>query len=309
MSSRRILITHNRRFWLRLSVERVSSPHVVVCCNASGAQLPSELCSRRIVPRNVMITGSVGSRVQPQKILGPVLAAVTVSRISLAACSEEIGFVRMSDGTAGDRFLSKSTGPCFRNDSNIQASDWPDPSTAAPAESQAWLAVYTTPRHEKRVAQHLRTREIEHFVALYRADRRWNDGSRVTLELPLFPGYVFVRIPMARRFRVLDIPGVLYIVGGTGKEPAMLPEADIEVLRNGLSQCRAAPHPYLTAGQRAIIRSGPLTGMEGIVVRTKSGCRVVLTLDLIRESIAVEVGSEDLEPLPSPGDHQWASTA
>jgi transcription antitermination factor NusG len=205
--------------------------------------------------------------------------------------------------------LSKATEPRSQGDANTRATDWPDPSNSATPRSHAWLAAYTTPRHEKRVAQHLSTREIEHFVPLYRAHRRWNDGSRVTLELPLFPGYVFVRIPTSGRFRVLDIPGVLYIVEGTGKEPARLPDADIEVLRKGLHECRAEPYPYLTAGQRAIIRSGPLTGMEGVVVRTKSGCRVVLTLDLIRESIAVEVGSEDLAPVTSPGDHEWASTA
>ena len=215
----------------------------------------------------------------------------------------------MGDRTAAEHFVSKAIGSRSQTDTGIQTWERPDLSTAAPFQSQAWIAVYTLPRHEKRVAQHLRTREIEHFVPLYRAHRRWNDGSRVTLDLPLFPGYVFVRIPISVRFRVLDIPGVVYIVEGIGKEPAVLPEADIDVLRNGLVQCNAVPHPYLTAGQRAIIRSGPLAGMEGIVVRTKSGCRVVLTLDLIRESIAVEVGSEDLEPLPSSSDLKRISAA
>lgn len=259
-----------------------------------------------MAPDSVIISGSVGSGVQPPNILGSLLGYFTVSRFSLAARSEEIGLC-MGDRTAGQHVLSKAIGSRSPIDSKIE--DWAGLSTPPPLQSHAWFAVYTTPRHEKRVAQHLSTREIEHFVPLYRAHRRWNDGSRVVLELPLFPGYVFVRIPMAGRCRVLSIPGVLYIVEGIGREPAILPEADIEVLRKGLKQCHAVPYPYLTAGQRAIIRSGPLTGMEGIVVRTKSGCRVVLTLDLIRESIAVEVGSEDLEPLPSSSDNRWASTA
>lgn len=180
----------------------------------------------------------------------------------------------------------------------MPASESNSPSNLASPQSQAWFAAYTVPRHEKRVAQHLSTREIEHFVPLYRTNRRWKDGSRVTLELPLFPNYVFVRISMAQRIRVLNAPGVLYIVEGIGKKPAILPEADINGLRTGLQQCRAEPHPYLTAGKRAIIRSGPFAGMKGIVVRTKAACRIVLSLDLIRESIAVEVGAEDLEPLP-----------
>lgn len=208
----------------------------------------------------------------------------------------------MGERTAGEHVVRKAIGPCSQTGFDIRTGDSPVAGSSPLTRSQAWFAVYTTPRHEKRIAQHLSTREIEHFVPLYRAQRRWNDGSRVTLELPLFPSYVFVRIPMARRSRVLDIPGVLYIVEGIGKEPAILPEADIDLLRRGLFQCNAEPHPYLTAGQRAVIRSGPLSGMQGIVVRTKGGCRVVLSLDLIRESIAVEVSSEDLEPLPSSSD-------
>lgn len=210
----------------------------------------------------------------------------------------------MGEKTAEEGSLSKAMAPRIHAGSAMVAGDLADRATSAPPQTSAWFAVYTTPRHEKRIARHLSTREIEHFVPLYRAHRRWNDGSRVTLELPLFPSYVFVRTPMAKRSRILEVPGVLYIVEGIGKEPAILPETDIDVLRRGLNQCNAEPHPYLTAGQRAVIRSGPLTGMQGIVVRTKSGCRVVLTLDLIRESIAVEVGSEDLEPLPVIGDDQ-----
>jgi transcription antitermination factor NusG len=76
--------------------------------------------------------------------------------------------------------------------------------------------VYTTSRHEKRVAQHLSLREIEYYLPLYRSERKWSDGSRVTLELPLFPGYLFVRIKRTERVRVLEVPGALSVVGGNG---------------------------------------------------------------------------------------------
>ena len=79
-----------------------------------------------------------------------------------------------------------------------------------------WFAVYTSSRHEKRVNQQLEMREIEHYLPLYRTQRKWSDGSRVTLDLPLFPGYIFVCIERAQRVRVLEVPGVLAIVGGTG---------------------------------------------------------------------------------------------
>jgi transcription antitermination factor NusG len=160
-----------------------------------------------------------------------------------------------------------------------------------------WFAVYTTARHEKRVSQYLQQREIEHYLPLYRARRKWADGSTVTLELPLFPGYLFVRIDRSERVRVLQVPGVLTVVDGTGRKPASLPDAEIDALRSGLPLRNAQPHPLLTAGQRARIRSGALAGMEGVVVRQKGSLRVVLTMDLIQQSVAVEVDATELEPL------------
>jgi transcription antitermination factor NusG len=162
-----------------------------------------------------------------------------------------------------------------------------------------WFAVYTTCRHEKRISQHLSQREIEHYLPLYRADRKWRDGSKVTLELPLFPSYLFVRIKRSERVSVLSIPGALAVVGGTGGEPAPLPDSAIEALRTGLKEHRIEPHPLLRVGQLARIRSGAFAGMEGIVVRKKSGFRVVLTLEQIMQSVAVELNEDDVEPLTS----------
>jgi transcription antitermination factor NusG len=160
-----------------------------------------------------------------------------------------------------------------------------------------WFAVYTSSRHEKRVDQQLEMREIEHYLPLYRTQRKWSDGSRVTLDLPLFPGYIFVCIERAQRVRVLEVPGVLAIIGGTGGVPASLPASEIAALRAGLSQRNAQPHPLLKVGQRASIRSGAFAGMEGVVQRMKYSYRVVLTLDSIMQSFAVEVDSEELEIL------------
>ena len=160
-----------------------------------------------------------------------------------------------------------------------------------------WFAVYTTSRHEKRVAEHFSYREIEHFLPLYRSERKWKDGSRVTLDLPLFPSYIFVHIAMAERVRVLSVPGALAVVGGTGGEPAPLPDAAIAALRRGLESREAEPHPLLTVGRRARIRCGAFAGMEGVVVKKKNGFRVVLTLEQIMRSMAVEVDEGELELL------------
>jgi transcription antitermination factor NusG len=160
-----------------------------------------------------------------------------------------------------------------------------------------WFALYTISRHEKRVAQHLSQRQIEYYLPLYRSERKWSDGSRVTLELPLFPGYLFIHIRRNERGSVLSVPGAVAVVGGTGGEPAPLPDATIDALRTGLQLVRARPHPLMTAGQRVRIRAGALAGLEGVVVRNKNSCRVVLTLEHIMQSYAVEVGLDDLEPL------------
>jgi transcription antitermination factor NusG len=162
-----------------------------------------------------------------------------------------------------------------------------------------WFAAYTSPRHEKRVDQYLSLRQIEHYLPLYHPRRRWADGSTVTLDLPLFPGYIFVRIDRGERVRVLEVPGIVTFVGGTGRQPASLPEMEIEALRTGLRLRRAEPHPLLTVGQRARIRSGALAGMEGVVLRQKGSFRVVLTVNLILQSVAVEVDRSELEPVDS----------
>ena len=163
--------------------------------------------------------------------------------------------------------------------------------------SPKWFAVYTSCRHEKRVAQHFNEREINHYLPLYSAQRKWRDGSRVTLDLPLFPCYIFVHIETLERVRVLNVPGALAVVCGTGHEPAPLPDSAIEALRWGQEQRSVEPHPFLTSGQQVRIRSGAFVGMKGIVVRKKSGLRVVLTLQQIMQSIAIEVDEGDLEPL------------
>jgi transcription antitermination factor NusG len=164
----------------------------------------------------------------------------------------------------------------------------------SPMEKRNWFAVYTTCRHEKRVAHHLEQRQIEHFLPIYRAHHKWKDGTKAVVDLPLFPGYVFVRIDLNDRVGVLEVPGVLSMIG-TAKQPAPLPDREVEALRVGLDPTKAEPHPLLTVGQRVRITRGALAGVEGIVVRKKGGLQVVLTLSLLMQSIAIEVNGGDVE--------------
>ena len=168
-----------------------------------------------------------------------------------------------------------------------------------------WYAVYTTARHEKAVAGHFVQRNIESFLPLYRTMRLWKNGCKMTLQLPLFPCYVFVRISRNERVRVLDVPGVLSLVG-SASEPVPLPESEIEALRVAIPTIACEPHPYLVVGERARIKAGPLAGMEGVLLRKKNGLRVVLSLDLIAQSVAVEVDANDVEPVLT-GAKRYAS--
>jgi transcription antitermination factor NusG len=159
-----------------------------------------------------------------------------------------------------------------------------------------WYAVYTRPSHEKRVAEHCASREIECYLPSYKTTSLWKNRCKVELELPLFPCYVFVRVQWRQRVYVLEVPSVVSIVGN-GREPLPLQHSEIASLRAGLELCRAEPHPYLNIGERARIKFGPLAGLEGVVVRKTGGLRVVLTLQKIMKSVAVEVEESDLELL------------
>jgi transcription antitermination factor NusG len=159
-----------------------------------------------------------------------------------------------------------------------------------------WYAAYTHSRHEKKVAQQLEERQIENFLPLYRSVRRWKD-RRKELDLVLFPGYVFVRLCLADRLRVLQLPGIVRLVSFNG-EPAALDGGDIEALRNGLKQgVRAEHHPYLNVGRRVKVIHGPLAGAQGILLRAKTNCRIVISIDVIMRAVSVEIDQADVEPL------------
>jgi len=159
-----------------------------------------------------------------------------------------------------------------------------------------WLAAYTAPRHEKAVARHLEVREVDYFLPLYRVVRRWKNGCNVPVEFPVFPSYVFVRTGQVSSSRLLDIPGLLTFVG-SGGSASQIPDAEIDLLRSELPLRKFEPHPYLVVGSKVRIASGPLAGASGILLRKKNGLRVVLTVDLICQSVAVEVGANEIEPL------------
>lgn len=161
-----------------------------------------------------------------------------------------------------------------------------------------WYAAYTRHQHEKAAASHLSGKGFEVLLPLYRSLNRWKDRYKEVF-LPLFPGYVFVFADLHRKVDVLRAPGVCWLVGAAGI-PVSIPQPDIDCLRKlSDSSLACQPHPYLKCGDRVRVRSGPLVGMEGILVQVKRQWRVVVTMDLLRQSAAVEIDAATLERLPS----------
>jgi transcription antitermination factor NusG len=160
---------------------------------------------------------------------------------------------------------------------------------------QLWYAIYTRANHEKRVAAHLTHLGVENYLPLYEALRKWTD-RRVRLQLPLFPGYLFARTALRERLPILQTPGVVRMVGAGGA-PMALDSEQVERLRRGLAQISAAPYLRIPVGQRVQIVAGPLKGMEGVLLRRKSGLRVVISIELIQRSFVADIESDVLSPV------------
>lgn len=173
-----------------------------------------------------------------------------------------------------------------------------DRSQITPSAGPQWFAIFTMPRHEKYVAQNFEQRQIECFLPVYEKVSLWKNRQRVNVVLPLFPRYVFASVDRLQRLQVLQTSGVIRIVGA-GTSPTPLPDAEIEFLRTETSNKRVEPYSDLVVGNRVCVKRGPMSGIEGVLVRKQNGTRFILTLQLIQQSVSIEIAAEDLEALPS----------
>jgi transcription antitermination factor NusG len=163
----------------------------------------------------------------------------------------------------------------------------------------SWYALTVKPRHEKTTAWNLRLKGLDEFLPLYRARRRWCDRMK-ELDLLLFPGYVFSRFSYEHRMAVLKTPGVTSIVG-FGKTPAAIPEAEIlAIQRIVTSRLPVVPCPYMGIGEAVRVEQGCLQGVEGKLLREKDSWRVVINVELLQRSVAVEIAREMIRPLRAP---------
>jgi transcriptional antiterminator NusG len=159
-----------------------------------------------------------------------------------------------------------------------------------------WYALYTRSRHEQVVRNQLNDKGIQNFLPLYTNVSQWKDRRKI-IHIPLFPGYLFVKILVQDRVQVLKSFGAVRLIGD-GYNPIPIPEEQILNIQTFLEKrLRYNPHPYLKVGNKVRILDGPLSGVEGILIRKKNQCRLVLSVDLIQRSISVEIDTWNIERL------------
>src|SRR5579872_183229 len=166
-------------------------------------------------------------------------------------------------------------------------------------EDSSWHVLYTRHQHEKVVAQALSNKGFEVFLPLYSTTHRWKDRNK-QVSLPLFPSYVFLRGGMNRQYELSTTPGIHMLIMSDGRA-AVVPENEIRVVRQLVETCEhLGPHPFLRSGDWVRVTSGPLTGAEGILVRKKNVARLVISINMLGKSAAVEVDGSNVQRINSP---------
>lgn len=179
----------------------------------------------------------------------------------------------------------------------IGFSDAAIPMVGKPSEGDfPWYGIRTRSNHERIAATVLTGKGYEPYLPLY-ASQEGSANRRIRSEHPLFPGYVFCRFDATKRLPILMTTGVISVLG-FGKEPAPIPDVEIDAVRAVLqSGLPAKPHAYLREGQRVRVASGSLGGLEGIVVKKKNVCRMIVSVTMLQRSIAVEIDTDLLAPI------------
>jgi transcription antitermination factor NusG len=177
-----------------------------------------------------------------------------------------------------------------------------DPRANYTESTLPWHAIYTRHQHEKTVARILTSKGFETFLPLCQTTRRWQDRTKL-LSLPLFPCYAFLHGGTERCLEIITTPGVHAIVSTAGR-PIAIPVSEINAIRKAVeSGVPLEPHPFVKCGEWVRVKRGPLEGIEGILVRKKGSCRLVLSVVMLGKAVAVEVDSLNVERL----DRQLAS--
>lgn len=162
--------------------------------------------------------------------------------------------------------------------------------------SESWFALRVKPRSEMAVSRAIREKGYQEFLPCYRVRRRWSDRIK-SVEVPLFPSYVFCRLNPQRRLALLTIPGALQFAG-IGRTPAPIDTEEIVAIQRAVeSGLTTEPWPYLTSGQKVRLDRGPLAGLKGICLTDSEPGRLVVSVTLLQRSVAVSVDPSWAAPL------------
>lgn len=175
-------------------------------------------------------------------------------------------------------------------------------------DGHLWCAAHTRHQHEKMVAGMLANKGFEVFLPLYSEVRQWRDRLK-KVELPLFSCYVFLRGDLDRRLAILTTPGVHGLVACAGRL-ARIPEDEIEAVRNVIeNRINVEPHPFLKCGDLVRVKSGALSGLEGFLVRKKGQARLIISVNLVERSVAVEIDASTVERVMVPPEKAAARSS
>jgi transcription antitermination factor NusG len=173
------------------------------------------------------------------------------------------------------------------------------PDAMQPGSAEPWFALRVRTRWESTTATLLLGRGYGAFLPTYKQPRRWSGRLR-EVAAPLFPGYVFCSFDVQKRLPVLITPGVIAVVS-RGKTPIPVDTSELEAIRAAMrSGLTAQPWPYLEIGERVRVSDEALQGLEGILVNFKGSDRVVLSVSLLRRSVALEIDRSRVSPIRPP---------
>ncbi|MBD3288865.1 UpxY family transcription antiterminator [candidate division KSB1 bacterium] len=161
--------------------------------------------------------------------------------------------------------------------------------------TELWYAVYVRSRHEKKVATEFRQRNIQHFLPLIPRLHQWKDRKKY-VDMPIFPGYVFVRMRLADRLKILSVQGVAWIISFRNM-PAPIPESQVENVRRALTMPELIrPAEYLNEGDPVKIIHGPFRGVTGKLIKKHGEHQLLVSIDLIKQAVSLKIDSSWLKP-------------
>lgn len=238
------------------------------------------MCPRRLAglisnqlgePESVKVGGSSGSYVLSMTYLSTT-ECITVAELPLK-------------NTYSERF-------------SVSNSDLDEHLPTIETKCAPWFALFVRTKFERAVERSLRDKGYETYLALQRQERHWADRVKIR-EVPLFANYVFCRFDLDKRGEVLKTPEVQFVIG-SGKYPTPIPEHEIEAVRRVVLYGSAVESCGVEEGEAVVVVSGPLTGLEGVVVKSKNRHRLVVNLVLLQRGVATEIDRSAVRSLTGP---------